>query len=87
MEIPKLTQAQQEQQLQKQIHENLLRTREFTSILENIKDRYDSELDYILNESTENRLSDSQLRNKLVEAKATRDIYLFIKNPKSVIRK
>jgi len=81
------TPNKQQEVLQQQAFNNFAQTFEFVALTNNLKDRLEREVDYIFNECTEARLTDSQLRNKIVEAKATRDILRYINKPESIVRK
>lgn len=67
-------------------HSNFLQSFECVALLANLRDELGRKIDYVLNESTENRLTDSQIRLKLVEIKAQRDLISYVQNPKSITR-
>ncbi len=77
----------QQEKLQQQAFSNFAQTFEFVAIVRNLQEKYERSMDYILNECTENRLTDSQLRNKIVEVKALRDTLKYINSPRSIVRK
>lgn len=76
----------QDNLLQQQAHDNFLRCFETVALLANLRDELGRKLDYVLNESTENRLTDTQIRLKLVEIKSHRDNIAYVQNPKSITR-
>lgn len=85
MQINHQTEDQNKIQL-KQAHTNFLSTLECVALLNNLRDDLGRKLDYVLCESTENRIDDSQIRMKLVEIKSLRDTIKYIENEKSIIR-
>lgn len=76
----------QDNLLQQQAHDNFLRCFETVALIANLRDELGRKLDYVLNESTENRLSSEQIRLKLVEIKAHRDIITYVQQSKSITR-
>lgn len=67
-------------------HQNFINIFECVALIANLREDLGRKLDYVLNESTENKLSDSQIRLKLVEIKSLKETINYVLNPKSITR-
>ena len=79
-------QKEQDSQLLKQAHDNYLGLHETVALVANLREQLGQKIDYVLNESTESRITDSQLRMLVVEIKAIRNTINYVHNSKSITR-
>ena len=77
---------EQEQEL-KNLHSNFLAIPEMRILLENLKKKYQENVDWVLAKSVYgNDIVDSQIRNKAAQTQAQKEFIDYVQDPKSLIR-